>query len=740
MKAGRATAPEATSGGVVAVGLVLCFSFGRRPGAGPDAWSAAADRVVRPWIDLLERPDLPKLCASVPGALLEWLEEHDPTRLERLVAAVVDRRVELVLPPHGGALLPAIPERDAIGQLQVGLRWWRQHGDVPMRGAWLPWGVWDPSLARLLGRLGFHYTVLDEGQLFPPVRPDGYYLTEREGTGLAIFPTATSLAHLCVRESPERVVEAIQAAGRDGFRSLTLHLSDAALGSLTDATAARNFSGKRAWLPRFLSLCAEQASWLKVVGFSTVLDRMRPTDRTYPPASVSHAVSAAALGAGRGDTWLRLRHACALGDDPSLEQVGPFLRPPPWEQVLATSGEVHRLHKRMLLVSATVLRLKNAVRGDDDDVSADSLSEATAALYRGQDAAAFVVGAEVGAQDGLTRHLAYQNLIRAEHLARTALGEASTSGTERADYDCDGRAEVIVRTPWACGIVSAAAGGALVELDVYDLAANVLNVATRRPEVGHLALQRSEELPTLVDDGDTHAVEIDDGDGPPPPAQAGLASVLQYDRCAAAGFLDHFLGPLATLDNARRGRYPELGDFAGAEYQLLRTEEEAGHTQVVTVARDGTVVDGDHARLLRIVKRYAFSADGARLEVRYEVANRYHEPIRTRMAVALGLNVDSSRGAGHFVEVDGIPVDPITPVELEQVHDVALVDGIVGNRVIVGTSAPATAWTWPIETVGRTPEGLGLLHQGHMVWLVWPLELWGQEKRRFTLTLAVEGA
>lgn len=743
MTDGRGTVQAARLDGVQTVGLIVCLSLGRPPGVGREAWALGAERVYLPLIDLIAEHEGARVCIAVHGGLLEWLEEHDPARLAKLVQLVVDRRIEVLIGPHAGALLPAIPERDALGQLQVALRWWRQHGDVLTRGAWLPHGVWDPGLTRVLGRLGFHYTLLDEAQMFPPARPDGYYLTEREGTGLAVFPASSMLAHAAAREAPERVVERLQVAARDGYRCLTLHLSDVALGTLSEATAKRNLRGPNPWLRRFFTLLVEQSGWLKPATFSHVLDRMRPTERAYPPAAVGHALAVAALGAGRGDTWARLYREAHLGRDPSLSEVAPFLRPPPWDMLLAGSPEIHRLHKRMLLVSANVLRLRSAARDGEGDSLVSALQDATAALYRGQDALGYVLGLECGAQDGAARHEGWSNLVRAEHIVRTAFGEAGQTTVETTDYDCDGRSEVVVRTPWLCGIVAPSQGGALVELDGWNIPGNVLNAATRRPEAGHLAFQRGEKLPALIAE-ESHSVEIQDEDDDPRPVRtdalirSGLGERLHYDRFTRAAFMDHFLGPEAGLQNIVRARFPETGDFVGAEYSLLRLEEDVGLGHVVTVARDGNVTVGDALRLVRIVKRYVFVADAPRVEIRYEIINRYHEPIRTRFAVELSLNLDSRLGTGTHLEVDGLPVELGGTVDTADVHEVGLVDAASGCRMTLQSSHPAGLWLHPIETLGRTLTGIDTLFQGTAIWLHWPLELWGQEKRRIQLTLSIE--
>jgi alpha-amylase len=331
----------------------------------------------------------------------------------------------------------------------------------------------------------------------------------------------------------------------------------------------------------------------------------------------------------------------------------------------------------------------------------------------------------------------------------SALGEADRMVVEQVDYDCDGRPELLIRTPHLCGIVSPSAGGALVELDAWMLPGNVLNAGTRRPEPWHAPLLRGEELPTPVAEAaptleiedEEDAGEEDTGedlDRPPAVAEKGLTARLHYDRFVRAGFRDHFLGPETELKNIVNGRFHEAGDFVGADYQLLKVEEGDGASAEVTLARDGNVNEGRSVRLVRVVKRLTFQRELPVVDVHYEVANRYHEPIRTRFAVGLDLNLDSARDQVFLETMDGgrLPLDAAG--ELADVSQIALVDANRGYRITLSMFQPARLWHFPILTVSRTPRGLATTFQGLALYAWWPMELWGQERARVEMSMQVE--
>lgn len=721
------------------IGLIFCVYNVQPPGPDGQDLRRAFERAYFPMLDLLQEFPSIKLSMHWSGNLLEWMDRHAPERLNQILQLARSGRIEILSGLYSSAVMPALPERDVVGQLQTMAKWWREHGDPRMRGVWLPWSAWDPQAARTLPRLGYRFSVLEDHQFYPSIVADGYVLTEREGAALALFPNDASIARMIPDSAPRAILGAITRRARKGVRCLTVAVPGECFGAALDTSATRSFSGPAAWVRQFFQLLTENAHWLKLVQFGTALDRMRPTERAYPPASVSVPVALAAL------------------PDPLVEpNLSPGLAPwrgIAWEQLLVRHPEINRLHKRMLLTSLEVARLRAASKsrhGAEGALMEEALEDATMALYRGQTGAAYIVGTDVGAQDGAVRHYAWSNLLRAEFSVAAAMGDANRLRCEQIDYDCDGRAEVLVRTPRLCAILAPAAGGALVELDGWSLPGNILNVRGRRPEVEHRGLQRDDKLPVLIDDQelertdelpDIDIEETTDVGGLVPLrfVEPGLAEKLHYDRYQRATFLDRFLGSEATLQNVRIGRFPEVGDFVGADYQLLNLEESPAGQAAVTLARDGNVTEGAAVRLVRLVKRYLFHRDQPVVDVHYEVANRYHEPVRSRFAIELNFNLDSAHHPDATLEFSGGRTARLRDSgEVSEVSELTWTDNQRGYRVTLTLKPPARIWHFPIETVSRSPRGVCQQFQGICVMAWWPVELWGLERKRFDLSLSVE--
>lgn len=750
------------------IGLILCIHCTAPPGPVGSALHRAFERAYLPLIEVLW--DMPEVRVSMhwSGALLEWLDAYAREHLRQLETMVAQGRIEILGGLFGGGLLPALPERDVIGQLQRMFAWWKQHGDPWIRGAWLPHCAWDPAAARILGQMGLRYTVLEELQLGYGVSTDGYLLTEREGTTLGLFPADERLGRMVPDTAPTRILAEIDRRAAAGARCLTMAVAGERFGAALDASATRCFGG-RGWVRRFLQTLVDNNHWLKMTDFGTALDRLHPSARCYAPASVSLPVALSALGGENGARYGEILNLLRSGDA-SLQRVAPFLQGACWDQLLARNPELNRLHKKMLRTSVEVFRLRNTIRdrarrGMDVTTLEHALADASAALHRAQHGSAYVLGTEVGAQDGGVRHEAWANLLRSEFAVANALGDSELCRILQQDCDCDGRQEVVVRTPNLSAVLAPGQGGSLVELDVWSLPGNVINVWGRREEGFHHGLRRQEDLPLLGEDteeAETTDVDIVPPDPPIVPrlplAELGLEQKLFVDPYLRACFQDRFLDPHCTLDSFYQGKPGEDGDFLMGDYQVERLDQSDEVGPTVVLARDGNLNEGAAVRLARIEKSYHFPRQRAEVQVRYRLSNRFHDPIHGRFGIELNLNLDSSDGnavslqilrdpvdAGSAPWTEGVPVEEIG--ERVGVREVVLEDQVRGMRLVVsakaGPGSPEGAathlWHHPIQIVSRTPRGIGLLHQGSCLLFWWPVELWALERRDFELTLVVEG-
>lgn len=737
------------------IGLALVFHHTQPPGSSPADLRRAFERCYLPMIAVLE--DCPAITASVhwSGPLLEWMDREAPEAMASLLAMVKQGRLEVLGGMFGGALLPGVPERDAIGQLTVQQRWWRAHGDIKPRGAWLPFCAWDPSAVRILAGRGIQYTVLEEHQMGSNVTADGWYLTEREGTPLGVFVADSRLGAMVPEKPPTHIMHAIHTRATQGVRCLTLAIAVESFGAALDRSATACFGGKSPWVNRFFEVLAANSHWLKLVTLSTAYDRMRPTGRVYPPASVSLPVAIHAMGGKAGFAFTTLLNEAREGEHGPL---AAWVRPPAWDATLGTHVEVNRLHKRMLRASAEVQRLRNAIREARGELDPRMLvlEEATLALYRSQKGMAYVHGVDVGAQDAEVRGEAWRNVLTAERLCGAALGDVGKLKAELVDADLDGRAEHVIRTPHWQGVVAPGLGGGLVELSVFRLPGNLLDIRSRvdEPEHGQLAALMLSDGPAAGQDEDEPTSEAGPGFALVPAkdmpdlstirvAEDGLSTQIYIDRYQRASFLDRFLAPDASLQSLRTSALVEAGDFLNGEYTLIQ-QELTDASAACTLMREGAMSEGAALKLVRVQKRFGWLRDRPALDVQYEIENRMHDPVHTRFGIEFNLGIGGLRGPDFGLDVvrrgKNLSFTLEDDIDLSTVSEICWFDRSRHFKLRLQLEQPAHVWAWPIETISRTPRGVGRAFQGTCIVLWWPIEFKGRGTQGLELGLSLETA
>lgn len=709
------------------------------PGTPPAEIAAAVQDALVPLIERLEGAASARVALHIGGAVIDVVEREARELIPRLQALVAGKRLELIASTFYGAPLAGIPEPDAVAQLQLSVDWLRARIDAQIRGAWLPDEGWDPVVPRLLSRASLSYTFADRRLL--PWSESGWAAVERDGHTVGVIPVDQALS------------EVVGQGVKVGLHAELRRHHGLQQGLACAAVPLRRPAHQGApigWLGPALDLMREDVAWLKASLPSMVLASGPGGHRAAPMAGLRPEVGSEALPAGTADLPTGV----------------------PWSRFLVRSGDANRLHKRMLRVSRQVRRMRAASQKSRRRHLAErQVQEASLDLYQAQSAALFVPSPRGGQELAPLRHHAWSALDRAEERARGVLGLPPSPHTR--DQDGDGVPEVYIANAAMDAVICPAQGGALVELSLPGVG-NILNTHQRQRPPWFSSVDREARLPQLVGGPQLVAVqadevEIEESTGifhRPLPATDEITETPQADPSAVsippelddllvddawprAAFQERFPGPELQTGNIARAQAPEQGDFVGSRYQLVRVDDSDDGEQVVVLTRDGKVQTSEGPRMVRITKRISFPQDRAGLSVHYDVINRYSDPVVTRFGVELNLNLDGGVGEGRGLVVQ--VVDPTQPdgvrsrsISLQAeatVKDVVELGWCLddyGRRVWLAMPIPAELYIVPIDTVCWSPGGLVRASQGHCLLFVWDLELWGDERKRFDLSLRVE--
>jgi alpha-amylase len=381
-----------------------------------------------------------------------------------------------------------------------------------------------------------------------------------------------------------------------------------------------------------------------------------------------------------------------------------FLRGGMWRNFAARYREVNDLHKQMLRVSS-------AVDAMPDGASRD---RALDHLYRGQSNDCYWHGLFGGIYLVHMRMATLAELIAAEDLV---LGSGAAGGT--ADYDLDGRDEVLIGTVGQTVLIDPAEGGGISSWDLRASRVALASVMRRRPEAYHAKLREADAAAAAATAADSSKKRGKKGDAVSPhegfqSKEVGLSRLLVYD--------DHERrsGLVRILDSAGI----EVGEFVGSEWSV----ESAGVDNSVLIR---------HVPGLSVAKTVSVTGDRASgaLTVALEIAPEAEFSGAIELEWNLNLLGGGANPEAYYHWADQ-EIRHDAPGEVAVGVDLTFGNRYEGVAISVAPQPPATQEWFPVETVSNSEAGFERVYQGSCLTQRWPLQLAAGESATFTVTLA----
>lgn len=655
-----------------------------------------------PFLKLLEKhPDI-KISLHHSGPLLDWALEHEPDYMPTLVRLVKRGQVEIM----GGAfyepVLPILKPSDAAGQIKMMQDFWKKHANFTPKGMWLAERVWEPSLVERISDAGLTYTILDDEHFRHAGITDptllNYYLSERAGKTIAIFPSDKRLRYYI----PFKPVEEVMAH--------LISLADAAPGvGITYGDDGEKFGVwpgthewviQKGWLDKFFSELTRHRDKIVTMTFSEFMSRHTPSKTVFLPTASYSEMLEWAMPADAIFRYQRVKKL--LKDGGVWELASPFLRGGFFDNFLAKYMESNLMHKKMLYVSDRI---------DEIEAGGHKLPDARAALYRGQCNCAYWHGLFGGLYLSHLRHAVYENLLKAESIVDLAVhGKKTYVISEVKDIDYDRSDEVLVSTPVIKTTISPKHGASLSELSYRPAAFNLQNTLARRfeayhrpPEEGHAENQRS-DIPSIHDIGkDIRAV----------------GGALIYDRHPRFSMMDHVLPGFVNWQDVLSNHHEEIIDFADNHFFLVSNHCDSKSANVIFES-EGSLSKNS---FLRLKKEYVF-ADENSFVVNYTLCLKGETIPDITFATELNLTLLAGHDQSRYYELGGRQKSPQKIMldatgSKENASKFNLVDEAFGFKVMIN-SEPNANWNfWPVETISQSEKGFDRLYQGSNIWISW---------------------
>ncbi|MEO8625871.1 MAG: alpha-amylase/4-alpha-glucanotransferase domain-containing protein, partial [Candidatus Limnocylindrales bacterium] len=512
-----------------------------------------------------------------------------------------------------------------------------------------------------------------------------------QGRLLTIFGTEKGLRYrIPWRPVPEVIAYLRAAATEDGERLGTMGDDGEKFGGWP-GTAELSW-GQEAWVDACFSALEGNADWLTTVTPSDWMAANPPIGRIYVPTASYVEMTEWVLPVDEAPIFGKLLKDAVEAGSPAAR----FLRGGMWRNFAARYREVNDLHKQMLRVSAAV---DSMPPGPLRDRALDH-------LFRGQSNDCYWHGLFGGIYLVHMRMATLAELIAAEDLA---LGSGAAGGV--ADYDLDGRDEVLIGTVGQTVLVDPAEGGGISSWDLRASRVALASVMRRRPEAYHAKLKEAEAAAAPVGAA-TKAGAVSPHEGFTA-KETGLSKLLVYD--------DHERrSGLVRIIDAQGN---EVGDFVNGEWSV----ESAGGSKSVLARSDSD---------LRVQKTIALEGDRMSGSLALSVEIAAEAAFAGTLELEWNLNLLGGGGNPEaYYDWSGQEIRHDAPGSVAA--SVAL---SFGNRyegvAITVAPEPAGAQVWfPVETVSNSEAGFERVYQGSCLVQRWPLNLAAGQSAAFILNL-----
>ncbi|HPI93840.1 MAG TPA: DUF1926 domain-containing protein [Deltaproteobacteria bacterium] len=660
--------------------LAFCVHSHQPVGNYESVFEQGARECYLPFLRILrEYPDI-RMTLHYTGPLLEWFEKHSPEFFE-ILAGLVDRsQVELMGGGFYEPIMPVIPERDALAQIGHTKTYLQDRFGVTPRGMWCTERIWDPSLPKKL-RAGetVEYTLLDDSHFLSaglcPEDVHGYYVTEREGYPLKVFPIDMNLRYLIPFKEPGEIIEYLLKMRSKGVKTLTYGDDGEKFGMWP---GTYKWVIEQGWLRRFFDAMLTVRDKIEVVPLAAAVDCRSSRGLVYLPTATYQEMMEWSLLAEQGRYYEDLVKRARTEHD--WDRKRAFLRGGMWDNFLSKYRESNLMHKKMLKVSALVQEF-----GCDADAQRH--------LFMGQCNCAYWHGLFGGIYVGALRHAVYENLLRAEEIVDGKRLADHTWVMDRSDYDRDGHEEILLSGRSINCFISPRENASVFALEYKPARYSLSNILMRTPEIYHKDVLNPQGHRKGSDGEPLSIHDI------PHETSDEFRELLVYDTYRKNSFVTHYLKTPASVEKILKENRIENSLTARQPFTLTSWSDSGnGAVLSFTAERDA----------LRVNKTFRYDPLGS-VTVSHDVA-----PLDENTWIILEWNIFSLSGERPLVDEQPMEVDR----GVYRARTVAINDARIGLEVTIESPSHWVVCVVPIECISQSEAGFEKTFQGWSIYFM----------------------
>lgn len=682
--------------------LALALHFHQPVGNFDSVIERAYSNSYLPFIKtILKYPNI-KVNLHFSGSLLKWIELNHSEFFELLFTLVKRNQVELLTGGFYEPILTAIPERDAIGQIQMLSDYLNNKFSVNPTGIWLAERVWEPYLPRILNKVNINYTVLDDIHIYRSgvvgeyVR--GYYITEDESRKVSIFPNDKNLRYLIPFSKIDDVISYIE---KSGF--LLTYGDDGE--KFGEWPGTYDLVYKKRWLELFFERLLSRREHIETVKFSEYMDENKPECAVYIPQSSYEEMMYWSMDNENQKFLERIRNE--FDEKKNLIKYINVMAGGFWKNFFIKYPESNQMHKKLIHTS----RRAECIGIEYNKSNNKEKKQILKSLYKAGCNCAYWHGLFGGLYLHHIRNAVYKNLIEANRDLNNLLhNEQKWIETEVGDFDCDGSDEIIISNPEISIWINPAEGGSIVEIDWMKKGINILNILTRKREPYHEELTSSEQLKKEKIKGKKSDKENYEDD---------TLDVFYFDRLRRASFTDYFFESNIKSEDL----------IKGSVHTLQLTEKRNQYKYFIEKGNDSVdiILDGQLNNQLsppHVKKKYTIKNDKGLIGFSFEIKNIPENYRNNKFATEINFSLPSADSEGNRIYFNSfekgehrlnriVEGDSVGGCEIKSPYDSATIKIMLSplSRVL----------SFPVKTVSRSERGFDFNYQGTCLFFIWDI-------------------
>ncbi len=626
-----------------------------------EAVEEAVEKCYEPFFKTLEKYPTFKISLHCSGWLLGYIKKNHKKLFKIIKNLASNGAVEFLSGGYYEPVLPSIPENDRILQIKKLNKIIQKEFSFTPKGAWLTERVWDDSLVDTFSKCGIKYAMVDDYHFiasgFDESELEGYFFTESSGKKLALFPINKALRYALPFKDVGEALEDIKKY------KCAIIFDDLEKFGLWPETFEWVYGQN--WLEEFFDAITKDET-IETLHFDEYLKTNRANSLAYLQNVSYYEMGEWSLKTKNALELVQIRQYVEKKFPNSLDK---FVKGGTWKNFFIKYEESNRLHKRMLELSNTLIKTKKFTEN----------------LHKLQTNDVFWHGVFGGLYLPNLRDNAYSYLTACENIRYK-----EKEVIEANDTDMNGYEEIKVVKKDFIARFDTHYGGQMIEFLQRDKKINFQNVITRREEAYHKDILSANDNKNSNDnDGIKSIHELD------VPISDEVKNALHFDWYVKNSFIDHISNETFTLENFKKCKFWEYGDFANQPFDYELKDNN------ITFKREGGIYF-DKKYDATLIKNYHIIDKGFDFTVDFVTVSP------KSYLYALEFNL-------HFADLEKVFFDSFTlssDIEMDDMNEFYLSDDYTKRKIVFFVNQPFKLISTPLNTVSKSEKGYDLMTQG----------------------------